>query len=442
MNPAGGMTEGGTTWEAIRDEAPPRGPLRVAWGVMALVALLVAWSLLGRMDVVVVAGGRLVPESRVKIVQPAEGGVVRAVRVREGERVRAGQALLELDDTLLRTESKTLADTLARHRLSLRRVEAERDGRPLASRPGDDPLAWTELRAQWQANVALQVATGRAATAARDRAADELAAAREELAKQEATLSVANREREAWEALRAQGHVGEIEFARHEQEWRAAGKDRDAQQARVQSRVASLQQAGEEVEAVRAGHRARLAGERALLEAEIARLEQSLAGERHRQEAQVLRAPRNGVVQALYAHTPGTVVAPGAVLLTLVPDDEALQADVFVRNTDVARLRPGLPVQVKVHAFPFQKHGMLRGELAEISPDAVSADDPSAAGEGVAGRYRARVRFVADPSARIDATALAAGMWVSAEIRVGERRPVDYLLDPVRRVASTAGREP
>lgn len=430
------------SWQRIRDETAPTGSLRMSWLVMSLVALLIAWSLLGRLDIVVVADGQLVPETRVKIVQPAEGGVVRRVHVREGESVTAGQALLELDDTLHRTESATLAGTLARHRLSLRRVDAEQAGRVLQSQPDDDPLLWGELRARWQANVALQTAAERAAVAGRDRARDELVAAGEELEKIRKLLVVAEKERVAWARLHTQHHVSDSEYAAHERQWLTLDKDRDAQQARVQALTAAVRRADEELLALRAGHRARLAEERAMLEAEISRLEQALAGRQHRQDALVLRAPRHGVVQALHAHTPGTVVAPGAVLLTLVPDDDALQADVYVRNSDVARLRPGLPVQVKVHAFPFQRHGMLDGVLDAISPDALAATDGETSSDAAQGRYRARVRIVPGSSARIDVATLAAGMWVSAEIKAGSRRPLDYLLDPVRHVLSTAGREP
>lgn len=428
----------------ICDEAPPHGVLRVAWVVMAFVSLLIGWSMLGRLDIVVVADGQLVPETRVKIVQPAEGGVVREVRVREGQSVQAGQVLLQLDGTLHHAEAARMRDALVRHRLSLRRLDAEQAGRPLSSLPGDDPSLYAELQARWRANVALQAASERAALAERDRAAEELASAREELAKIVTLLPAVERERAAYDRLRAQHHVSEIEYAGHERQWLALDKDRDVQQARVQALDAAVRHADQQWQALRAGQRARLAEEHALLEAEIVRLERALAAQQHREAALWLRAPRNGTVQALHAHTAGTVVAPGSVLLTLVPDDDALRAEVFVRNPDVARLRPGLPVQLKVHAFPFQRHGMLDGVLESLSPDALASGDGSTPDDAAPapGRYRARVRISPTPAARIDIAELAAGMWVSAEIKAGSRRPVDYLLDPVRRVVSTAAREP
>src|SRR5688572_27636346 len=119
---------------ALGDEAPSPLPRVVLWTVVALLAALGIWMSLGRLDVVAVAEGRLVPRSQLRIVQPAEGGVLREILVAEGERVRAGQVLGRMDVRAAQADASALATELALRELQLRRIDAELRGEALARR--------------------------------------------------------------------------------------------------------------------------------------------------------------------------------------------------------------------------------------------------------------------------------------------------------------------
>lgn len=430
------------TLDRITDEPPRKGAMTVSRIVMALVAVLIAWGFLGQLDVVVVAEGRLVPESYVKIVQPAEAGVVRDILVREGDYVEAGQILIRMDDTLSSADTRALTQTLAGKKLELRRMEAELNGKPFVAVAGDDMMLYREAKARFDANRAAWADSIGSARGQRERAAGERAAAAQEQAKLEQLVPVYRAELAAMESLRGKGYVSELEYNARKRAVIESEQSLQVQHARVSALMAAERQAERELSNASTRYRADLERERTALLSEVRQLEQQATKQQHRNAGLELRAPQAGIVNDLATHTPGTVVAPGTVMLSLVPDAERLVAEVAIRNEDIGELRPGLPVQLKVAAYRFQKYGMLGGTVQHISPDA-------GAGESGAGRtdnaaaltYRALVSIERTGDGEIDRQLLSAGMRVTAEIDVGTRTPLQYLLDPVRGTASSAGRE-
>ena len=147
------------------------------------------------------------------------------------------------------------------------------------------------------------------------------------------------------------------------------------------------------------------------------------------------------MIKDLATHTLGAVLGPGTVLMTLVPSGGALQAEVWIDNDDSGHVREGLPVQIKVSAFPFLRHGMVPGVVRHVSADA--SDPPaSSTGKDAPPRYRALVRL--QPGNQDDSRLvgeLAPGMQVNAEIALGTRTVLEYVLSPVRAVVHEAGRE-
>jgi hemolysin D len=190
-----------------------------------------------------------------------------------------------------------------------------------------------------------------------------------------------------------------------------------------------------------------LQAERVAVATEYEKVRQELAKQERRQELLELRAPREGIVKDLATHTPGTVVSPGTVLMTLVPQDESLRAEVWITNQDVGFVRAEQPVKIKLAAFPFQKYGVLGGTVSHISPDAAGSNGASRADsakdEGASALvYRALVdlktSYLESDGHRY---ALTPGMQVSAEVHLGTRSVLEYLLSPVQKAFREAGRE-
>lgn len=168
-----------------------------------------------------------------------------------------------------------------------------------------------------------------------------------------------------------------------------------------------------------------------------------------------LRAPQDGTVKDLATTTIGTVVQPGAVVLTLVPDGEQLYADVNIKNEDIGFVQVGQKAQIKLAAYPFQRYGMLTGKVIHIGADAneqgkantgANANGSNAVDSGASSTlstYKARVRLdsqaLSDPQQT--KLPLAAGMQAVAEINQGRRTVLEYLLSPVQKAVREAGHE-
>lgn len=226
-------------------------------------------------------------------------------------------------------------------------------------------------------------------------------------------------------------------------------QDLRAQEAAIESAGATIAQQVSRIGQITADYRRQLQTERVELALQLERLEQELAKQAHRHAYLELRAPADGQVKDLATHTVGTVVSPGTILMTLVPQDEKLRAEVWVRNDDVGFVRETQPVRLKLAAFQFQKYGLLGGSVAQVSADAAAEGAPAAAGSASAPRapgealaYRTLVNLDRQSLVADGVThRLAPGMQVTAEIHLGTRTVLEYLLSPVQKAWHEAGRE-
>jgi hemolysin D len=428
---------------ATTDASAPR---RMAlWIICALFALLLLWSLVARIDIVSVAPGRLVPETYVKIVQPAEAGIIREILVKDGDAVMQDQVLIRLDPTESTADSTANAGQLALERLQVRRLEAELDGRALTRKAGDNPLLFARVEAQHQNHQrAVDDAVGQA-QAARERVSKELAAEREELRGLEKTAPMLRSAADSYQQLASQKLAGRLEAEDRDRLATEREQDLQSQRATVQSLEASLAEAEQALAQVRSRNRSDLQTQLVEAASRAAQLEQANVKLGYRGRNLELRAPQAGVVKDLATTTVGAVVQPGTVLLNLVPVGESLRAEVSIRNDDIGFVRVGQPVLMKLATFPFQRYGMLEGELIAISPDAAppgpeqqqSRDDPGST-SGYKGIVRlARQQLVGGMGKH----AISAGMQLSAEIVEGDRTVMAFLLSPVQKTADEAGRE-
>ena len=176
------------------------------------------------------------------------------------------------------------------------------------------------------------------------------------------------------------------------------------------------------------------------------KIEQDSDKQRHRNALLELRAPHAGIVKDLATHTQGTVVSSGTVLLTVIPSNEPLLAEIWVNNADSGFVEINQKVKVKLEAYPFQKYGMLDGMVKYVTYDAadkppdMNANQKSDANNSL--NYRA---LVALNASQLEAQGLRykliPGMQVAAEINLGNRSVIEYLLSPIQKTVYEAGRE-
>jgi HlyD family secretion protein len=427
-------------------ERPPSPLPRALLALMLLLcAALGGWSALGRLDVVAVAQGRLVPLSYVKVVQPADGGIVRDILVREGQTVRAGQVLARMDAAVAEADRRRMERDRDGLELQLRRIDAELRNAPVHRRPDDPEALWRETSEQHRAALdalADAVAAERAVLA---KATHERAAAMAQAERLRAVLDSAREEESAWRELQHGGYAGRLQADEKRHRREEAERALDAQRHAVAAATQAVEHSERSLQQLASGQRVKLTQERTEARAALDRLTQELAKHGVHRSLLELRAPQDGVVKELATHTPGAVVAPGTVLMTLVPLGEALRAEVWVSNEDIGFVRPGQAVQLKLAAYPFHKYGLLEGVVATVSVDATEAGEPgglSAGHRSAVHRYRALVDAKRQ-SLVFEGTELplTAGMLVDAEMQLGSRSVLEYVLSPVRKAFREAGRE-
>jgi HlyD family secretion protein len=434
----------------VRLQELPPSPLgrRMLWAALAFLAALLAWATFGKLDIVAVAEGRLVPDTYLKIVQPADAGVVKEILVKEGEQVKEGQILMRMDAALSDSDLKTLSADYHHKRLSLRRIDAQLDGAPLTQRGDDPPELFRQVQAQYAANRQAYENALAQERAVLDKAKSDLAAAEAVRRKLAQVLPHYREQEAAYAKLEKDGFAGRLMYTDKQRERIEKEQDLRAQEAVIASAAATIAQQEKRIVQIGADYRRSLQTERVEVANQLARASQDLAKQEHRHGYLELRAPQDGLVKDLATHTVGTVASPGTILMTLVPRDEKLRAEVWVKNDDIGFVREEQQVKLKLAAFSFQKYGMLEGRVAHVSADAaergasvaLAQSAPKPPAEALA--YRTLVNL---ESQTLNADGvqyrLAPGMQVAAEIHLGTRTVLEYLLSPVQKAFQEAGRE-
>ena len=434
----------------IQQRPPSPLPRMVLRGVLLLVVLMLVWAYFGRLDIVAVTEGKLVPVSYLKIVQPSEAGIVREIAITEGQAVVKDQLLIRMDANLSEADSTALQNALQHKSLELRRIEAELSNQPFKLQPSDSVELFNRIYAEYQSNRRALDDDIAAENATLQKAHSDLAATQEVQRKLEQTLPSYIQQEAAYDKLVKKGFAGSLMGQEKQRERIEAEQNLRAQEFNSKSLQASIQQSQKRINQVRSDSRQKLEAERVAIYAEHQRLEQEWAKQSHKNSLLELKAPQAGIVKDLATHTPGTVVSPGTVLMTLVPNNEALQAEVWLKNEDAGFVHVGQSVKVKLSAYPFQKYGMIDGKVMQVSADAT---DRSAANtqnnteqnqptSNTQLAYRTIVQLSTQQlEIEQDRLKLAPGMQVSAEIKLADQTVMEYLLSPISKAFHEAGRE-
>lgn len=410
--------------------------------LIALVTLALLWACLGKLDIVAVAPGKTVVDSRTKILQSSETSVVRRILVRDGEAVEKGQALIELDPTVAAADVAQSDDLLVTARLTESRLSAIADsivsGNVPKLRMSDGELSNARLEAeqilaesQFEAYQAKR--DGLLATIAQRNA--ELRTAADAIQPLTDSARISKARAEDYATLLEGKYVGRHDYLAREQERIMAENNLVTQRNRLHELKSSLTASQEELRILVGDFREQTLSGLREARTNIAQSAQSLEKAGFRQELMTLRAPVKGTVQQLSVHTMGGIVSPAQELLAIVPDEELLEVEASVLNKDVGFVKVGQDVTIKVESFPFTRYGYLTGRVVSVSRDATQD-------ENLGLIFPARIRLKRS-TLNIDGVdvRMTAGMSLTAEVATGKRRIIDYLLSPLKKHSSEGMRE-
>lgn len=417
----------------IQERPPSPAGRAILWVLMIFFTLAVIWACVGEVDIVATAQGKIIPSGHVKTIQPLEIGVVRAIQVTEGQPVKAGDILIELDPTSTQADVERLDKE---H--SVARLDYHRYRQLLAYANGESLASVIEVSSQFEVSEQLQDQMLRSEWAefqARLAALDntiasreaERAAIHEEVRKLEATLPLITRRSDSIKTLLEEKLYSEQAWLELEEERVTQQQDLAALRNRSRQTAASIEEARQQRMAVEEEFRSTVLTKLAEAERNVAALEQELVKARQRTQLQALRAPINGIVQQLAVHTVGGVVTPAQELMKIVPQDSSLEVQAWVLNKDIGFVEAGQIAEIKVETFPFTKYGVIEGKILDISNDAVPDEQ-----QGLV--YAARVLMnnsvIQVNEKKVN---LTPGMAVTVEVKTGKRRLIEFLLSPLLR---------
>ena len=423
-------------------DTPPRPLGRIIlWTIIAAAIFGLVWASLGKVDVVAVAEGRLTPEGRLQAVETLESGVVRAIHVREGQVVTAGQPLVELDATFTDADADAARSELETARLQRRRALA------LLAWADDGTVVWQDeletltpgIQSAEARLVTARIREFETRQASQEQRREAALAARAEsratLTGVQNTLPLVRRQYRDNFALAADGFAPRQRVAELEERIASMEAQANAEQQAIRRSTAEAAMVEQDIASALESFRANAAGELSEAESIIATRTEILEKAEARAELQTLTAPVDGIINAINVTTIGEVAEPGEPIITLVPGGGALYVEAYLLNKDVGFVTIDQEVMVKLEAFSFMRYGYLDGVVEHISPDAIVDQN-----RGLV--YPARIRILENGvTVNGEAAVLSAGMAATVEIKTGERRVIAFILSPVLRGLREAGRE-
>ncbi|MBU0676427.1 MAG: HlyD family type I secretion periplasmic adaptor subunit [Proteobacteria bacterium] len=404
------------------------------WSHFFLVACLamccgfLGWAWIGKLDIVSMADGRVVPSSKVKDIQHLEGGIVGEILVREGTEVTADQPLLILEGTANEANVKEIEMRIVALRVDIARLQAMLDDLAKPVFPEELVKSHGRLIEQAAELFGLQLTKFKSDQAGREETVnqrrEEVNALETRIANNQISLELLRKQIGISEELLKDQLATEYKHLSLLREEAGLKTRLDEDRSMLRKGLSQLEEAEESLRWIRLSFREKVGEELKLARQELGEFGERLKKFKDSQRRTVIRSPVAGIVKTLYVNTVGGVVAAGQIVLSIVPTDDTLVVEARLPVQDIGYVQEGQEAVVKLASHDSRRFGTLKGIVVGVSPDAVTTSD---------GRtfYPVRIKTERDHFAWRDARyQLVPGMQLLAYIHTGKRTVLEYLLDP------------
>lgn len=417
--------------EITETPTSPFGPI-VVWLIVALLATAFLWSCFGEVDEVAIAHGKIIPDGNVKIIQPPNTGIVKSIDVRDGQRVKAGQKLIELDSSLAKISvdsTQQSLDTATLEKNVLERVlngENPQDVVNASSLPDNVKQDLLQLGVSKNSAYAVKSEFYQLSISQYQ---SELSTERDNQTKLENSVQIGADNINKLKGQLAQASTTDQPAIQSQlqtalTELTSAQGALQNQKSRVSQVQSSLDDAKANLNNFQQDNTSSTASSIVDIDQKIADLTNTLEKAKNDQQLQTINSPVDGIVMALASNTIGGVVSPTQQIMTIVPDTTPLVIEASIQNQDIGFVRTNQDVAIKVDTFPFQQYGTVGGKVDSISPDSYDDNKGSLL-------YKSRITYQNNHTSIGKQISLSPGMSVSSEIKIGQRRIIQFFLDPI-----------
>ncbi len=422
-------------------ETPPSPTGRlVMWAILLLVVAALTWSYLGHINEVAVAAGKVIPSGQVKTIQVKNKGIVKEINVEEGQQVQEGDVLVLLDPTTTSADYDSLRKRAAYYKLDIQRLTAELTQQPFV--PEEDPdLEAHDLAAEmalYQSRTSDYHTQRQSRMDVIEQKVARLQATQATYEKYAQVLAIEQEKEARLTELSEQNAISAFQLLEQQSQTIEYAKNAQAELDSINSIRAEIAEAQQNLANVDASYHKDIMT--ALVEAkkEYYTVTESIKKAEEDSRMAVIYAPISGRVYNLNIHTVGGIVTDAQPLMQIVPEDAKLEFEVYADNKDIGFIKVGQEAEVKFDTYNFQKFGMYKAEVQEISADAVNEPNNP--------QQDKKFKLILDPTSNDinvygQPAKIEIGMSVSAEIKIKEKRIIDFFLDPFRRYTSEALRE-
>lgn len=417
--------------EIVETPPSPFGRI-VLWLITALLITALAWSYFGQLDIVAPATGKVIPEGSIKTVQPASPGVVTEIKVSEGQKVKRGQLLIQLDSSIAKADVKTAEQALTVAKLErdiLAKTIAGEDVAAIVNAADIPEGVKKHLIALAESKVSASEVQRQLLSSGVSSAQQQVEAQRQnKRATEENIARLRVREQELKKELEDSNPFNEAgirnELRSVQQQIASLEVSLSTHDQQIAQAQTGVSEANERLNAYSAENKATVYSDIVDGDKRITELENTLAKAKQIVEQLSIKAPVDGTILSLATKTVGGVVNAAQPVVEIVPEGTKLVVDATVQNKDIGFIQVGQPVVIKVDTYSFQRYGYLKGTVKSISPDAITDEK-----QGLV--YKMKVEIEGNETSKNNVVKVEPGLSVTAEITTGKRRIIEFFLDPL-----------
>lgn len=419
-------------------ETPP-SPLgrSVLWLLFIFILIVVIWVMVGQVDEVAIAPGKIIPTGNVKTIQAEDKGVVKGIFVKDGQKVSKGELLIELDTTITAADVARIKREVAYYSLEIDRLLAEQSGSSFIPQqyPSLDPKDIAYQQNLYQTRLAEYNTKLLMAKALVMQNEADLATTKAGYKKQVELFAIAKEKEDRLLKLAQEDAIATFVVLDYQAKRIEIEEDINAQASEINRKQWNLIQAQEQLNSIVAERNKDISTSLMEDRKQLSIYSEELKKAEEKDRLSKIVAPIDGRVAQLAIHTVGGVVTEAQPLLEVVPEDAVLQVEAFVANKDIGFVSIGQSAEVKIETFNFQKFGTVDATVVEISPDAIEDKEK--------GRVYRVVLEIDKNSFDVNGkeVALSPGMTATGEIKIRQKRIIEFFLDPFKQYQSEALRE-